>query len=396
MKHWRRWVLQLVILALTAQTALGCLAAVPGRVTAISSSSGTPTSVAIETPSPTATDASPISAIPSTAPPTSGSADPAADEGRAEDPDSGTDAFRTLTSLEQVDAYPLYAMHYYGTYGQQISSGEGAEWVSAAASRPVWACSLFAALGDGEKPLYGRNFDWRYSPGLLLFTDPPDGYASVSMVDIGYLVPASEVQDLMTLPLEAREPLLEAPFWPFDGMNEQGLVVGMAAVPESEMPYDANRETIDSLRVIREMLDHARDVDEAIAILGGYNVEWDGGPALHYLIADAAGRSALVEFHAGEMILIASPGGEPWHVATNHLRSTIDEDEPSGCWRYDTIRRRLAAAEGSLAIGDAIDLLTEVAQENTQWSVVYDLSAGSVHIAMGRAYENEHVFSLRP
>jgi hypothetical protein len=216
------------------------------------------------------------------------------------------------------------------------------------------------------------------------------------MVDIGYLVPASEVQDLMNLSLEAREPLLEAPFWPFDGMNEHGLVVGMAAVPESEMPYDANRKTIDSLGVIREMLDHGRDVEEAIAILGSYNISWDGGPALHYLIADAAGRSALVEFHAGDMVLIAHPGGKPWQVATNHLRSTIREGDPSGCWRYDTIERRLAAAEGSLVISEALDLLAEVAQENTQWSVVYDLSARRVHVAMGQVYENEHVLSLRP
>jgi hypothetical protein len=388
--------LQPVILTLTAQMALGCLAAVPGRVTAVSSSSETPASVSIETASPTATDASPVSGIPSTASPASGSTDPTADEGHAEEPDSGTDAFRTLASLEQVDAHPLYTMRYYGAYGQQISSGEGAEWVSAAASRPVWACSLFAALGDGEKRLYGRNFDWRYSPGLLLFADPPDGYASISMVDIGYLVPESEVQDLMNLPLEAREPLLEAPFWPFDGMNEHGLVVGMAAVPGSEVPYDANRGTIDSLGVIRQMLDHARDVDEAVAVLGSYNVEWDGGPALHYLIADASGRSILVEFYDGEMVLIPSPSGKPWHLATNHLRSTIDEGEPSGCWRYDTLERRLAAAEGSLAIGDALDLLAELAQENTQWSVVYDLSAGGVHVAMGQAYENEYVFSLYP
>jgi hypothetical protein len=214
------------------------------------------------------------------------------------------------------------------------------------------------------------------------------------MVDIAYLFPASEARMLTDLPLEAREPLLEAPFWPFDGMNEHGLVVGMAAVPESEMPYDANRETIDSLWVIREMLDHARNVDEAIGVLGSYNIEWDGGPALHYLIADASGRSSLVEFYAGEMVLVARPEGKPWHLATNHLRATLDEGEPSGCWRYDTIQRRLAAAEGSLAVDEALNLLAEVAQENTQWSVVYDLSAGGVHVAMGQAYEKVHPLRL--
>jgi hypothetical protein len=32
--------------------------------------------------------------------------------------------------------------------------------------------------------LFGRNFDYYYSPALLLFTRPPAGYASVSMVDL--------------------------------------------------------------------------------------------------------------------------------------------------------------------------------------------------------------------
>jgi hypothetical protein len=216
------------------------------------------------------------------------------------------------------------------------------------------------------------------------------------MVDIGYLVAASKVHSLTDLSLEDREPLLEAPFWPFDGMNEQGLVVGMAAVPESQMPYDPNKETIDSLGVIREMLDHARDVEEAIAILESYNIDWEGGPALHYLIADASRQSVLVEFYAGEMVLIPGSGGRPWHLATNHLRTTVEENGASGCWRYEEIRRRLAGTGGRLAVTDAVDLLADVAQESTQWSVVYDLSAGGVYVAMGRAYDSEHTFRLSP
>jgi hypothetical protein len=306
-----------------------------------------------------------------------------------------SDASATLGSLEQVDEYPLYTMRYYGVYTEAVSSLEKARWAAASITQPGWACSLFTALGDTENRLYGRNFDWRYSPALLLFTDPPDGYASVSMVDIAYLIPGSEVHALADLSLEACEPLLEAPLWPFDGMNEHGLVVGMAAVPESQMPYDATKETIDSLGVIREMLDHARDVEEAVAILDHYNIAWDGGPALHYLIADASGRSILVEFYAGEMVLVPAPGKDQWHVATNHLRTLIEEGEPSGCWRYHTIYRRLAETGGSLAVGDALDLLADVAQENTQWSVVYDLSSGGVHVAMGQAYDDQHVFRLR-
>jgi hypothetical protein len=268
----------------------------------------------------------------------------------------------------------------YGQYRDRVNAFAG----------PDWACSLFAAMGDTEDMLYGRNFDWEYSPALLLFTDPPDGYASVSMVDIGYLVEEEQIKSLTDLPLADRGALLSAPFWPFDGMNERGLVVGMAAVPESVTPDDPDKETIGSLAIMREILDHARDVDEAVTIIESHNIAWDGGPAVHYLVADASGRAVLVEFHEGEMFII--PNQAPYHLATNHLRVTASGD--GGCRRYATLDERLAETEGLLAPQDAVDLLEDVAQGGTQWSIVYGFSSGDVHVAMGRDYDTVHTLHL--
>jgi hypothetical protein len=293
------------------------------------------------------------------------------------------DKTATLNSLKQIDDYPLYTMHFHGAYDQYRDQ-------TSASARPEWACSLFAAMGNTEDMVYGRNFDWQYSPALLLFTDPPDGYASVSMVDIGYLVEEDQVKSLADMPLAEREPLLVAPFWPFDGMNEHGLVVGMAAVPESEMPHDPANETIGSLEIIREMLDHARDVEEAVTIIGSYNIAWSGGPPLHYLIADASGHAVLIEFYEGEMTVI--PHEAPYHLATNHLRTTATGD--GGCWRYATLNERLTETEGRLAPQEAVDLLESVTQEGTQWSIVYGLSTGDVRVAMGRAYDTVHTLHL--
>jgi hypothetical protein len=292
------------------------------------------------------------------------------------------DTVATLNSLEKVDDYPLYTMHYVGGYDRYRAGMDPGD--------RAWACSLFAAMGDPDDMQYGRNFDWEFSPALLLFTDPPDGYASVSMVDIAYLIEQDRVLSLLNLPLAEREPLLAAPFWPFDGMNEHGLAVGMAAVPESEAPYDPEKPTLSSLAIIREMLDHAHDVEEAVAIIEDHNIEWAGGPALHYLIADASGHAVLVEFHAGEMVIL--PNTEPYHLATNHLRLTNTGD--GGCWRYATLDERLTETEGRLMPQDAIDLLGDVAQEGTQWSIVYGISTGDVDVAMGRDYDDVHSFDL--
>ncbi len=306
------------------------------------------------------------------------------------------DELATLSSLEQVDDYPLYRMHYYGDYETSVSWIEGGGGWARVNGASSWACSLFAALVDAENLLYGRNFDWYYSPAVLLYTDPPDGYASISMVDIAYLVDSDQASSLTDLPLVERQPLLSAPLWPFDGMNEHGLVVGMAAVPPGDMRPDPTRETIGSLSLIREMLDHAADVDEAVAMLSRYNVDMEGGPPLHYLLADRSGQAVLVEFYRGEMVVIPRPDEAAWHLATNFLRASVEGDAAGECWRYDALQQRLAAAEGGLTAPEAVELLGEVAQDNTQWSVVYGISAGDVRVVMGRTYEDVHVFSAVP
>ncbi|CAG1012695.1 partial Penicillin acylase, partial [Anaerolineales bacterium] len=290
----------------------------------------------------------------------------------------------TLSSLEKVDDYPLYTMHYYG------SSADGISFSTDSNPSSIWGCSLFAAMG-GEDKFYGRNFDWEMSPALLLFNHPTDGYDSVSMVDIAYLI-GNNADALTDLPIEQRLALLDAPALPFDGMNERGLAVGMAAVPSAEMKIDPANETIDSLMVIRKMLDQAEDVDEAVAILRSYNIEWGSGPPLHYLIADRSGRAVLAEFYQGELRLL--PNDQPWHLATNFLRSAVSGSPNGQCSRYDRLEQGLSSVGGEINSTDAMDLLSEVSQPSTQWSVVYGINTGDVIVSMGRQYDKIHEFNI--
>jgi hypothetical protein len=312
-------------------------------------------------------------------------------------PDAGLspEEVATLRSLERLDDYPLYTMHYQGSYARANLGPRGSRATATSAMLPVWACSLFAALGDAEGMLYGRNFDWRFSPALLLFTDPPDGYASVSMVDLTYLGFAGEEgMAVDRLPIAQRVGLLNAPYAPFDGMNEHGLAVGVAAVPAGNMEPDPQKPTVGPLGIIREMLDHARTVDEALALMEGYNVEveTEGGPSLHYLVADRTGKALLLEFYAGTLHVL--PNESPWHQATNFLRASVPGDAKGLCARYDALSRRLTEGGGRLTVPQALELLSTVSQQNTQWSVVYGLHSGEVQVVMGQAYGHPHTEML--
>jgi len=312
-----------------------------------------------------------------------------------------TNEAATLGSLSLVDDYPLYTMRYVGSYGGQVDHAgipqplAALDFPSQGTCSAAWGCSLFAALANDNDRLLGRNFDWEFSPAVLLFTDPIDAYASVSMVDIAYLgFEGERSRQLADLSLEERKPLLNAPYLPFDGMNEKGIAVGMAAIPAQPMPYDPQHETIDELRAIREILDHAATVDEAIAILDGHNIDMGSVP-IHYLIVSAAGESALVEFYQGNMVVFRNE--QDWQTATNFLVASTDGHPQGQCWRYDAISQRLQELQGRIAVPEAIQLLKTVSQDSTQWSVIYHVTSGDVEVVMGRGYSKAaHTFHLDP
>jgi hypothetical protein len=315
------------------------------------------------------------------------------------------DEVRTLTSFRKVDDYPLYVMHTYFDYrfdefledGNQRASNQATtralnempfhKHVSSH-ERP-FACTCFATRNSSDEVLFGRNFDWVNRPTLLLFTHPPSGYHAVSMVDISYLgLDSGEIS------WGDRLRLLDAPYLPFDGLNEAGLAVGMMAVPQARVPFDSQRMTLDSLQIVRLLLDHARTVEEAVALLQQYNIDWGGGPPLHYLVADASGASAVIEFVQGEMQVHRNK--ERWQLATNFVLSgTTPEARKTLCWRYARAEEALRGRSGDILPPEAMAILDTVSQPMTMWSVVYGLTAGEISIVMGRDYESVHEFRLK-
>jgi hypothetical protein len=301
-----------------------------------------------------------------------------------------TDAQRkqSLESVRKLDDHPLYTMKYYGGYSIEADF----DIALPPPKQPRFGCALFAALGDPERPLYGRNFDWEFNPAAIVFSDPPDGYASVCMVDVSYL--GFERQDDKFDSLEGRRNLLYAALIPFDGMNEHGLVVGMAAVDGSEIPSDASKPTVDLLRIIRIVLDRCKNVDEALEVFPKYNIDFSGGPQIHYLLADASGKSALVEYSNGKMHVLR--GEDPWQTATNFYIVGNEKKAEGMCWRYKHIHGQLSKHEGKLAPDDALKLLGDVAQPHTRWSVVYDLKSQAADIVMTQKFRQPAIeFSLQ-
>ena len=303
----------------------------------------------------------------------------------------GYGSLKTLASLEKVDDQPLYVMHYEGGYFLDLAAHYGIQW-------PVYrqfeklvnpdACTSFVAFGEKEDAVFARNFDWAHPSTLVLFTDPPGGHASVAMVDLYYL----GLNELQEIPWARRASLLAAPYAIMDGMNECGVAISQNAVPGRRMPFHSDRPTLISNQVMRVVLDRAENVDEAVSLIKEFNFFFPV-IACHLHIADASGKSVVVEFTNGRMVVLQNR--VPWMISTNFL---LSEERANGvrsnCRRYSTAYRRLQSLNGAIAQEQAMELLAITSQPTTIWSVVYNLDSGRILVVSGRDYGDLHEFQL--
>jgi choloylglycine hydrolase len=291
-------------------------------------------------------------------------------------------------TVTEIDDYPLYTLDYSSDYkfDEYLSTGRFPDLGSNSSSDGDFQCTCFSAFG-GDKRFLGRNYDWP-SPSTcyIVFTDPPNAYASVSTVDLSFFSYShDEPPDF-----EGNQNTLRGlPYNPFDGMNEMGVAIGMNALDEARGPADPSKVTIGELQLIRLVLDYAGSTQEAIELAQQYNIRMEE-PPIHYLIADSSGHSVIIEFVNREMEVIHNT--DPWQVTTNFVITGLDDPLDAPCWRYQLAHESLSGKNGVLSDGAAMSILGNVSMASTRWSTVYDLRRGRLQVAMAREYDYLHYF----
>lgn len=314
----------------------------------------------------------------------------------------------TLGSFKKADEHPLYTMTYHGDYGFSDFLKTGASndkdierFVTKRLLKGIdidlgirsAGCSAFTAQNPKGQRIFARNFDFNFAPALLLKTTPSDGYASVSIVNLAFA--GYDGNNLPDSSLLNRFLTLTGPYLPFDGMNEKGVVVALLAVPRAEPPNKEGKTKLNTTTAIRMILDHAASVDEAIAMLDDYNLYFSGGVECHYLISDAKGNSAVIEFLDGDIKIIKTD--KNYQLATNFIMyQGLNEGEGGSEFeRYETLENKLKSTGGIIVEEDAMKLLSEVSiPGRTQWSVIYNQETGQIQICMGEKYDHVYNFML--
>jgi hypothetical protein len=306
---------------------------------------------------------------------------------------------RSLLSFHKIEGFPLYSMTFYGreydylrfTVPQSEEEIKNISMLSPAGFQENQACTVFTATG-GENLIYGRNRDlYSHNTALLLFTDPPDGYASVSIVDISQLWGNLE-SDQGSVSLIQRIFLLVSPLLPSEGMNEFGLTIAKADVPTDDVrPFDPSKDSLLFRTAMREVLDQARTIEEAIEILGQYNIAF-GATGGHFMIADPSGDSVIVEYFDNQVQIIRNP--DAWQVMTNFNVGKLSEGESPSCERYMVTEESLMEAKGQVSSEEAMRLLEQASIPETLWSVVFNMTDRSMDIVLYREYDEIYHVSL--
>lgn len=327
----------------------------------------------------------------------------------------------TIKKIEKVNDHPFYIMEYAKDYDFDefltVGASDEQELVDFIIGKifkglPIkinvadYACSTFNAVTQDGEYLFARNFDWGFSPSMLVWTAPKNGYKSVSMVNLGFL---SYDETYLPDKFFNRFLTLAAPYVPLDGMNEKGLAIGVLQLMAEPTKQVTDKIDITTTAMIRLVLDKAATVEEAIALFENYDMNDSVGGCYHYQITDATGASVVIEYVNHEMVVIY-PENNPanvvnYQIAANFfLAEGVEDEEGFGQDRYAIIEEALGQTNGVASPIGAMGILQAARLENlvwedgwidnTEWSAVYDLTNLAVYICIGMNYGVVYKFEL--
>lgn len=243
----------------------------------------------------------------------------------------------------------------------------------------VRACTCFFAEND-EAALFARNYDWHFEQGVLTVNK-----RGLQKTAFAFDNPAEWTSKYgsVTFNQYGRE-------FPNDGMNERGLVVAVMWLRETKYPTADARPSVSSAQWLQYQLDTAATVGEVLASDERLRISQIGGGLVHYLVADAQGDCAVIEWIDGERVVYQ--GNELLAKAltnSNYRQSLAYLKQHQGFGGESPAKESRASLDrfvrASLASKRAaesdrwtveqafVDLAGAAQGMRTKWSIVYDV-----------------------
>ena len=245
-----------------------------------------------------------------------------------------------------------------------------------AISDPEIGCASFTAQTADGDALFARNYDFAKTNVCIVFTEESgERHATISTVDLQFL--GLDVNENVGSLMD-RITCLAAPYAPLDGINDAGVSCGiyMSYQGSETVATDQNTDKPDltSTTLLRLILDYADNVEEAVEIASAYDLHDSAGSSYHYMVADATGRSAILEwvdgtdatdndgssrqlvvtYHDDDAHIGEAEGESNYQWVTNFIIQPgyyqgSDGNAKKGYDRYDELYEQLSATDGVVA-----------------------------------------------
>lgn len=320
----------------------------------------------------------------------------------AEPPTAGSDAERTLKSIvtvrgigEQYATGGLYLITHVGDR-EELFRKENQKMMDHPWIEDTWRfCSAFS-IRHGDAVTVGRNWDNQNVGSIIIsLFRPAKGFASVSFsraIDLGFPL-NMDLTEIAESPWGER--LLLAPFYAMGGMNEHGLAIENPGVRPAAVGPVAGKEFVFQTHLIRKILDQARNVAEAVSLADQFtpfDIDKNSVNA-HLFVADASGRSVVLEYGQGRWNRIYGEGAR--QVLTNKpVLGVADAKLREQCWRYRSLAEALDGVAGDVDWRAGLKMLRDVSQKGTTWSVVYSLPNKELHFSAYQKWDT--TYHLKP
>jgi len=261
----------------------------------------------------------------------------------------------------------------------------------------AYACTTFCINKNGQI-VFGRNYDWVTGAGIVN-TNQRGLFKTSMRAGNGNTASWISKYGSITFNQYGKE-------FPTGGMNEKGLVVELMWLDGTVYPASDTRPALGVLQWIQYQLDNAATTAEVIASDIQVRISEKGTP-IHYLVADASGNVATIEFLGGKMV-VHKDESLPFPVLTNDTYASsvktakpllgknvsLDNNSLDRFVKACNMLQQFNTSDVNIPVIDfAFSILDKVAQGSfTRWSIVYDISNSVIHF---KTEDNKHVKTIR-
>ena len=143
---------------------------------------------------------------------------------------------------------------------------------------------------------------------------------------------------------------------------------------------------------LRLLLDKAATVDEAVSMLAQYNMHSSIGNSHHLAIADASGKSVVVEYVNNEMVVTETETVTNHYLSAGEKYGVGNEESHVRFGKLAAMREQAAGVMNAEKVRECMESVSY--PEITQWSIVFDLKNLEMNFYWQRQYERSYRFAV--